>query len=677
MANPLAALGQVLAGLTTAGAQGARGALEGTVEGIEKKSKLDAEAEQSKLRALQAVLYDQEAKKGRLPWDEIHGTSLYTRYPLTGELRFSGMGPLDPLKEAQIRAANARATLDTARIPGVAHVPTETNLWARIGDKMIAGTATEVERGLWKQHQRQEGATETSLWARIGDKVVAGTATEVERGLWKQHQRQDQMPHYDVPHFERDDKGNVVAIVPQRDANGAITGYTRTPQGQVGAERAAPSPSKERLQLIAQGEIKDPQISPAGAARAIQELEAAESRRAGARAKAGAEARGEVAAHLLTPDTIEREAYAYIQSGKLPSLRFGGYLGQAKIMNRGTELSKELGIPFNEIVPRQLAQKAAASGLTRLESNRAPIMAFAKTAEMNLDIALEMSNKVDRTGIQAVNSFLQTGRRQFGNREVSDFAAAVDVAVRETARVTSGSMTGVTTDANRREIGEWLNTKQTPEQFFGALQILKRDINSRRLGYERQIEEAKASLNWLKGGSPSADGMRDAVGPDGKEGRLPATTDLSQWPGYRWKAGTVPSLSAPPPPLSEDGPALTSPPEGGLSVLPPPAAAPGAPPLPPSSAPRMPTAPPLSTAPASPSKTSLPPIPESANPAYVKALVREVLATHFKGLLYVDLHRVPGALEQFDEILKQRYWSSQSKPTASTPPTTFSGPVAR
>jgi hypothetical protein len=65
--------------------------------------------------------------------------------------------------------------------------------------------------------------------------------------------------------------------------------------------------------------------------------------------------------------------------------------------------------------------------------------------------------------------------------------------------------------------------------------------------------------------------------------------------------------------------------------------------------------------------TSLPPIPESANPAYVQALVREVLAQHYKGLRYIDLQRIPGAHEEFNEILKQRYWSKVSPPRAATP----------
>lgn len=636
MANPLAVLGQLMGGLTTIGAQGGRGALEGAVEGTVLKSKLDTDAEENKLRAMRNLLYTQQYQQNKLPWDELHAGNVYTRNPLTGALELKSSAPLDPLKDAQRIAALSRARVDEARAGEIGQLPpTLRAKYAAFKEANPNATLWDFTQAEIKLQHTQQGPvvvgrnlvdrnTGTSLFTAPMDPQRLGPGTT----LLDPNTRQ---PLYTVP--PRPEPNRVLG------PGATLTSPSGTPLYTAPARPEHYNYPKERLHLIASGGIQDPQVSPAAAKKALDDIKEYEIGLSGGKAKSAAEARGEASAAQLTPETIDREAQSYLQTGKLPALGFGGHLGRTKIMNRATELAKETGIPFNDLVPRQMAMRASQAELTRLQTQRGQVMAFAKAADKNLDIALELSDKVDRTDIQAVNAFLQTGRKQFGSVEASNFAAAVEVGVRESARVLSGSMAGPVTDKSRQEIHQMLSTAQSPAQFKGALQVLRRDMNSRKEGYDEQIREIQESMKGAGAGGGGGGGKRDAIGPDGKEGKLPANTDLSQYPGFRWK---------------DAGPSVAPP---ARTPVVPPSATPAAPPPPPSAAPRMPER----------TSTSLPPIPESANPAYVQALVREVLAQHYKGLRYIDLQRIPGAHEEFNEILKQRYWSKVSPPRAATP----------
>lgn len=77
MPNPLAILGA----LSTVGAQGARGALEGSFEGQEVQRKRMREDEQNRIRALEAILKGQEIQRGNQPTYAVQGGRMITQPP--------------------------------------------------------------------------------------------------------------------------------------------------------------------------------------------------------------------------------------------------------------------------------------------------------------------------------------------------------------------------------------------------------------------------------------------------------------------------------------------------------------------------------------------------------------------------------------------------------------------
>src|SRR5204862_1844947 len=111
------------------------------------------------------------------------------------------------------------------------------------------------------------------------------------------------------------------------------------------------------------------------------------------------------------------------------------------------------GTTAGEQVARTQFARATQNELNALTRQRGLIMAFASTADQNLDRALELSQKVDRSGVPVVNRWILAGRRTVaGDPEVTNFHIFNDRAVTEIARLTSSATGGgVSTDSARRE----------------------------------------------------------------------------------------------------------------------------------------------------------------------------------------------------------------------------------
>jgi hypothetical protein len=162
---------------------------------------------------------------------------------------------------------------------------------------------------------------------------------------------------------------------------------------------------------------------------------------------------------------------------------------------------------------RQAAFKASKQELVKLQSQRGPVMSFARTAELNLQNALRLSDKVDRTGSPVVNRWLLAGRKSIlGDKDVSNFDAAVRTGINEYAKVVSSATGGgVTSDTARKEIEAQLNSAMNPEQIKDMMkEVFIVDLNNRKSGYDEQIKFIKDSMAGKTEPNP--------VAPSGGEG---------------------------------------------------------------------------------------------------------------------------------------------------------------
>lgn len=199
----------------------------------------------------------------------------------------------------------------------------------------------------------------------------------------------------------------------------------------------------------------------------------------------------------LSEDALNTAGYLWITTGQMPALGFankGAY--RQKIMNRGAEMAKQMGMTPEGTLLRQSEVKASQGSLKNLTKNKDMILSFENTANRNLKIAADLSQKVDRTGVPVFNRWLLAGKRSLmGDPEVAKFDAAIRTSINEYARVvTTVTGGGVTSDSARKEVESLLNTAQTPEQVLGVIQTLQLEMENRRMGYESQEGEIKGRI---------------------------------------------------------------------------------------------------------------------------------------------------------------------------------------
>jgi hypothetical protein len=208
---------------------------------------------------------------------------------------------------------------------------------------------------------------------------------------------------------------------------------------------------------------------------------------------------GPDAATQPTPDTLEMDAWRYLTDGTLPTNMGRGVQGAGQataIRNRSAALAKEMGMTPDEIRMAQLTNKTQVQAIGQLAKAKAQILQFEKTANMNSDLALEASEKVDRTGVPVLNRWIQAGRTQIaGDPEASKFHAATETFVSEYAKVMSGGYgAAATTEGAQQRAHGLLNTAQTKEQFRANVTQLKREMANRVKALNGQMEEERQNL---------------------------------------------------------------------------------------------------------------------------------------------------------------------------------------
>ncbi len=210
----------------------------------------------------------------------------------------------------------------------------------------------------------------------------------------------------------------------------------------------------------------------------------------------------------IDPGAIDAMAQRYMIDGTMPGLGLGKAATKARsmVMNKVAELMETTGQTPQDLKTNQIIAGGLRSEANKLLGQRGPMLAFAKTADLNLDIALDLSGKVGRTGVPVINRWLLAGKKSIaGDPEVAAFHAATQVAINEFAKVTSSATGGgVTSDQARKEIEDVLNTAYNPEQFKAVVKTLRLDMNNRVAGYEdslKRLQEAGKNI-----GKPASGG---------------------------------------------------------------------------------------------------------------------------------------------------------------------------
>lgn len=204
----------------------------------------------------------------------------------------------------------------------------------------------------------------------------------------------------------------------------------------------------------------------------------------------------------LTPEALDNEARLSLLTGKTPAFGMGkdAAAQRAAFFNKRAEIAQNLGNSPEDQALKIASYKSNSSELTKLQNQRGIVMAFANTADKNLDLALSLSDKAGLGGSPLINKWIQAGKRDIGgDPDVASYDAAIRTAINEYAKVTSSATGGGTTsDQARKDAEGMLNAAQTPAQIKAVIATLKKDVGNRRSGYDEQIASTKDLISHVE-----------------------------------------------------------------------------------------------------------------------------------------------------------------------------------
>lgn len=168
-------------------------------------------------------------------------------------------------------------------------------------------------------------------------------------------------------------------------------------------------------------------------------------------------------------------------------------------------------ISANDVMAERGGQAANKSELVKLQGQRGQVMAFARTFDKNIDLALQLSEKTDRTGNTVLNRWLLAGKKATGDSMVAQFDAANRTAINEYAKlVSSATGGGVTSDSARHEVEDILAKVQTKEQYRDVVNnVLKKDRKNRESGYDDEINRIKEAMRGKTDQPPANPNVAD------------------------------------------------------------------------------------------------------------------------------------------------------------------------
>ena len=233
----------------------------------------------------------------------------------------------------------------------------------------------------------------------------------------------------------------------------------------------------------------------------------------------------------LTPEAIEFAGQKYYQTGVMPQMGWGAQ-ARIPIANAAARIAKEAGTTGTEWVDRTANYQALSKELTRLTTQRGPLLAFAQQGHDHLNVARSLVDKVGTTGVPVLTRWLRAGQTAIlGDPDVTTFNNEIKLAVFEVARVTqSATGSGVATDSARRDASELLNNAMNPEQWKAGAASLDRALDFRKKEIEDRINITRQQIKELDQPAGASSGTSSAPPP--KPGMIRVREKSSGRPGW-------------------------------------------------------------------------------------------------------------------------------------------------
>jgi len=202
----------------------------------------------------------------------------------------------------------------------------------------------------------------------------------------------------------------------------------------------------------------------------------------------------------LSPEAIDAAAQRYAIDGTLPpNLGRGtqGSINTAKILNRAAEQAKAQGNTAEEARIRQISGRATSVALSQISRQAAQVGAFERTLQKNADLALQLSDKVDRTGSPIMNKWILAGKKTIaGDPDVAALDLAMKTVVNEYAKILSSATAGGTQTAEGeiKKVEALLSSAQTKEQVKRVIEIVRMETANRMKSFDDEKKSLKGEF---------------------------------------------------------------------------------------------------------------------------------------------------------------------------------------
>ena len=214
---------------------------------------------------------------------------------------------------------------------------------------------------------------------------------------------------------------------------------------------------------------------------------------------------GKVDLSKVAPEDMAA-AYRYKSDGTLPPNMGRGQQGAAeskRLRAIASALDDQAGESPEDARIRQLALKGDVTAINQMRRREVNVGANVKNFDFNADQVLELSKKVDRSGVPILNAWINAGRRSVtGNPELSAFDVAVKTTVNEFAQIVSGTTAGATTEGEKKKAEQLLNAQQTPEQIVSVINQMQIESKNRMRSFADQRKQSMPTNR--AGGAPAA-----------------------------------------------------------------------------------------------------------------------------------------------------------------------------
>lgn len=185
-----------------------------------------------------------------------------------------------------------------------------------------------------------------------------------------------------------------------------------------------------------------------------------------------------------------------------------GKADREAIANERTKIAREAGMKPQDVVRMAMNFRAQNMTLPVLAKQKAAVQAYEGLARFNGDRLLQIIDKIDETGVPVIEGVRRLAERGVGGVDEAEFLSVLQTYQTEVARIISNpNLSGVLTDAARKEIQDVIQKGGTAEQFKRIINRLNLEMDMRGQMLDEQMQVSGASA------APELDPARAATPP--------------------------------------------------------------------------------------------------------------------------------------------------------------------